>query len=167
MNKDWEKIDELFHQALECPNDERAEFMARAAQSDPALGGKLQALLEAHEKNHRGIVREQAGDAAGALSDFTQAIKLDRRLHEAWTAGRSGCWLRPLPRNQREFAALCRGGLARGAKATSEIVAPTVTKALRYAITRSAKRSSDRLSLPGAPGCNRPATPPAPAAMKR
>jgi eukaryotic-like serine/threonine-protein kinase len=51
MNKDWEKIDQLFHQALECPNDEREEFLARAAQSDPELGGKLQALLDAHEEN--------------------------------------------------------------------------------------------------------------------
>src|SRR5215467_6430152 len=52
MNKDWKKIDQLFHQALECPNEERAEFLARAAQSDPALGSQLQALLNAHEKNH-------------------------------------------------------------------------------------------------------------------
>jgi serine/threonine protein kinase len=51
MNKDWEKIDQLFHQALECPNEEREEFLARAAQSDPALGSELQALLDAHEKN--------------------------------------------------------------------------------------------------------------------
>src|SRR5262252_267296 len=51
MNKNWEKIDQLFHQALECPNEEREEFLARAAQSDPALGGELQALLDAHEKN--------------------------------------------------------------------------------------------------------------------
>jgi serine/threonine protein kinase/ankyrin repeat protein len=52
MNEDWEKIDELFHQALECPNEERAEFVASAARNDPALGGQLQALLDAHEKNH-------------------------------------------------------------------------------------------------------------------
>ncbi|HKQ79010.1 MAG TPA: ankyrin repeat domain-containing protein [Blastocatellia bacterium] len=52
MNKDWEKIDLLFHQALECPNEERAGFLASAAQHDPALGGKLQALLDAHENNH-------------------------------------------------------------------------------------------------------------------
>jgi serine/threonine protein kinase/ankyrin repeat protein len=52
MNKDWEKIDELFHQALECPGAERAEFLASAAQQDPALGGRLQALIDAHEKNH-------------------------------------------------------------------------------------------------------------------
>jgi serine/threonine protein kinase/ankyrin repeat protein len=52
MNKDWEKIDRLFHQALEYSNEERAEFLARAEQSDPALGEKLQALLDAHEKNH-------------------------------------------------------------------------------------------------------------------
>ena len=52
MNKDWEKIDQLFHQALECPNEEREEFLASAAQRDPALGSKLQALLDAHENNH-------------------------------------------------------------------------------------------------------------------
>src|SRR5262245_10368209 len=52
MNNDWEKIDQLFHQALECPDEERKEFLDRAAQHDPALGGKLQALLDAHEKNH-------------------------------------------------------------------------------------------------------------------
>src|SRR5262245_47397006 len=51
MNKDWEKIDQLFHQALECPNEERAEFLARAAQSDPSLSSKLQALLDAHAEN--------------------------------------------------------------------------------------------------------------------
>src|SRR5499426_3506421 len=51
MNKDWEKIDQLFHQAMECPNEEREEFLARAAQDDPELGSELQALLDAHEKN--------------------------------------------------------------------------------------------------------------------
>ena len=52
MSTDWEKIDQLFHQALECPNEERAAFLASAAQNDPALGGELQALLNAHEENH-------------------------------------------------------------------------------------------------------------------
>jgi serine/threonine protein kinase len=52
MNEDWEKIDQLFHQALEFPNEERAEFLERAAQNDPALGSELQALLNAHEENH-------------------------------------------------------------------------------------------------------------------
>jgi serine/threonine protein kinase/ankyrin repeat protein len=52
MNEDWEKIDELFHQALECSNDERGEFLVSAAQNDPALGARLQTLLDAHEKNH-------------------------------------------------------------------------------------------------------------------
>ncbi|GEM_PF-1293853 len=51
MNKDWEKIDQLFHQALERPDEERAEFLARAAQDAPAIGSELQALLDAHEEN--------------------------------------------------------------------------------------------------------------------
>lgn len=52
MNKNWEKIDQLFHQALGYPNEERAEFLARAAQNDPALGSEVQSLLDAHEENH-------------------------------------------------------------------------------------------------------------------
>src|SRR5262245_37944993 len=52
MNKDWEKIDQLFHQALECPIEARAEFLASATQHDPALGDRLQALLDAHENNN-------------------------------------------------------------------------------------------------------------------
>ncbi|MGH9936278.1 MAG: protein kinase domain-containing protein, partial [Blastocatellia bacterium] len=52
MNKDWEKIDQLFHQALECPDEERAEFLARSSQSDPELRSELQSLLNAHEENH-------------------------------------------------------------------------------------------------------------------
>ncbi len=52
MNKDWEKIDQLFHHALECPEEERADFLAHAAQHDPALHSELQALLNAHEENH-------------------------------------------------------------------------------------------------------------------
>jgi serine/threonine protein kinase/ankyrin repeat protein len=51
MNKDWEKIDQLFHQALEYPHEARAEFITRAAQGDPALRSELQALLDAHEEN--------------------------------------------------------------------------------------------------------------------
>jgi serine/threonine protein kinase/ankyrin repeat protein len=51
MNKDWGKIDQLFHEALECPNEERAEFLERAAQDDPVLRSELQSLLNDHEEN--------------------------------------------------------------------------------------------------------------------
>ncbi len=52
MNADWEKINQLFHEALECPDTERAEFIARAAQNDPTLRSELQSLLNVHEENH-------------------------------------------------------------------------------------------------------------------
>ncbi len=52
MSTEWEKIDQLFHQALECPNEQRAAFIARAAQHDPALRRELQSLLNVHEENH-------------------------------------------------------------------------------------------------------------------
>jgi len=34
---------------------------------------------------NRGVVRDQAGDGGRSVSDFTQAIELDRRIQEAWT----------------------------------------------------------------------------------
>src|SRR2546430_16507622 len=53
MTTDWVRINQLFHQALECGSDERTEFIARACQHDPALRKELQSLLNVHEENNR------------------------------------------------------------------------------------------------------------------
>jgi serine/threonine protein kinase len=52
MNTGWEKINQLFHEALDYPNDSRAEFISRAAEHDPELRHELQSLLNAHEENN-------------------------------------------------------------------------------------------------------------------
>lgn len=52
MNTDWEKINQLFHQALEYPHEARAAFLAQAAQHDPALRHELQSLLNEHDENN-------------------------------------------------------------------------------------------------------------------
>ncbi|HZS07532.1 MAG TPA: protein kinase [Blastocatellia bacterium] len=52
MTTDWERVNQLFHQALECRSDERAEFIARASEDDPALRRELQSLLSVHEEDN-------------------------------------------------------------------------------------------------------------------
>lgn len=52
MHTDWEKINQLFHQALEYPHETRADFLAQAAQHDPALRHELLSLLNEHDENN-------------------------------------------------------------------------------------------------------------------
>ena len=49
----WEQIEELFAAALEQPPEQRAGYVAAAATADPALGGELLSLLQAHEGRGR------------------------------------------------------------------------------------------------------------------
>jgi hypothetical protein len=49
----WRRLTELFEQALACPADERAAFIARAAASDASLRTELESLLAAHRRPRR------------------------------------------------------------------------------------------------------------------
>ena len=49
MNTEWERVNQLFHEATECAEEEREEFIARAGQNDPALQREIQSLIDAHE----------------------------------------------------------------------------------------------------------------------
>src|SRR5215831_3153597 len=51
MNTEWERVNQLFHEATECAEEERAEFIARACQDDPALWREVQSLIEAHAED--------------------------------------------------------------------------------------------------------------------
>jgi len=51
MNTEWERVNQLFHEATECAEEERAGFVARAVQSDPALQREVQSLIEAHKED--------------------------------------------------------------------------------------------------------------------
>jgi serine/threonine protein kinase/ankyrin repeat protein len=51
MNTEWERVNQLFHEAAECADEERAEFIARAVQNDPGLRREVQSLIEAHEED--------------------------------------------------------------------------------------------------------------------
>jgi serine/threonine protein kinase len=51
MDKGWEKINQLFHEALESPQESRGDLLARAAEHDPQIGRELESLLNAHDEN--------------------------------------------------------------------------------------------------------------------
>jgi len=53
MGTDWEQVNQLFHQALGCTSEERAEFIARVRRQHPALLDELQSLLDTHDENDR------------------------------------------------------------------------------------------------------------------
>jgi len=49
-NADWTRVNELFHQALELPRDERGAFLAQACGGDEPLRLELTSLLDAHDE---------------------------------------------------------------------------------------------------------------------
>ena len=52
MNTEWERVNRIFHEATEFAGEERAEFIARASQNDPALQREIQSLIAAHEEDN-------------------------------------------------------------------------------------------------------------------
>jgi serine/threonine protein kinase/ankyrin repeat protein len=52
MNTEWDHINQLFHQAMECPQEERAAFVARACFGDARLQQELQSLLATQAENN-------------------------------------------------------------------------------------------------------------------
>ena len=55
----WERLQELFHRALESAPDERASLLARECADDPALRAELERLLSAHDRAG-GFIHEPA-----------------------------------------------------------------------------------------------------------
>jgi serine/threonine protein kinase/ankyrin repeat protein len=51
MNTEWERVNQLFHEAMEHDAAEREEFIARASQNDPALQREIQSLIAANEED--------------------------------------------------------------------------------------------------------------------
>jgi serine/threonine protein kinase/tetratricopeptide (TPR) repeat protein len=62
----WQKIDQLFHAALDRESGERAAFLSAACAGDDALCEEVQALLDSHEQS-QDFIEESAGDLAASL----------------------------------------------------------------------------------------------------
>ena len=62
----WERIDQLFHAALESGPAERAAFLARECGGDESLREEVESLLASHEQSD-GFIEAPAADVAAAL----------------------------------------------------------------------------------------------------
>src|SRR5262245_788875 len=51
MNTEWERVNQLFHEAMERADEDREEFIARASQNDPALQREIRSLIAAYEED--------------------------------------------------------------------------------------------------------------------
>ncbi|HKQ76162.1 MAG TPA: protein kinase [Blastocatellia bacterium] len=52
MNTEWERVNQLFHEATECAEEDRAKFIARAVKNDSALRQEVQSLIAAYEEDN-------------------------------------------------------------------------------------------------------------------
>lgn len=62
-NERWAQIEQLFHVALECPVNEREDWLARKCEGDESLLQEVKSLLAAHE-HPNGILSAPAADLA-------------------------------------------------------------------------------------------------------
>ncbi len=73
MNTRWNDMWDIFHAALDLPEDERAAYLADACGSDEALTAEVRALLMSHER----------ADQLPDPDTFLDGIQLDDELAEA------------------------------------------------------------------------------------
>jgi serine/threonine-protein kinase len=62
----WQKIDQLFHDALERESDQRAAFLTEACAGDDSLREEVLALIDSHEQS-QDFIEMPAGDLAAAM----------------------------------------------------------------------------------------------------
>jgi eukaryotic-like serine/threonine-protein kinase len=62
----WQKIDQVFHDALAREPDQRAAFLTDVCAGDDALLEEVQALIDSHEQS-QDFIEAPAGDLAAAL----------------------------------------------------------------------------------------------------
>ena len=117
----WEEIEQLLDQALECPLEERQEFLERASAGDAALREYLGRLLGSCEQP-KGWLDGQAPSYAAQLVDQAQDIGAPegmrigpyRIVGQAGHGGMGTVYLaeRDAPFHQRVALKLIRGGFA-------------------------------------------------------
>jgi serine/threonine protein kinase/ankyrin repeat protein len=120
MNTEWERVNQLFHEATECAEEERAGFVARAVQSDPALQREVQSLIEAHEEDDDFLENPAIGKSLFLRFGGWQRRIIDALLSSAGkvSAGTDGMIGRLLD-GKYEVEELCgRGGMGAVYRAT-------------------------------------------------
>jgi serine/threonine protein kinase/ankyrin repeat protein len=120
MNTEWERVNQLFHEAMECAEEERAEYIARALQHDPALQHEVLSLIAAHEEDksfleNPAIGKSLFGQFGGWQRRIIDALKASTVKASSGTDRMIGHLLD----GKYEIEALCgRGGMGAVYRAT-------------------------------------------------
>jgi serine/threonine protein kinase/ankyrin repeat protein len=120
MNTEWERVNRLFHEAMERSGEERQEFIARASQNDPALQREIQSLIAACEDDDGFLDNSPLGKSlfrqmGGWQRQFIDALK----SHAGKGSPRADRLAGQLLDGKYEIEALCgQGGMGAVYRAT-------------------------------------------------
>jgi eukaryotic-like serine/threonine-protein kinase len=64
----WQRVEELYHAALELPMGERKDFLVRASSGDEVLHRKVEALLKSHDEGGGFLDKDALEVAARAVA---------------------------------------------------------------------------------------------------
>ncbi len=76
----WQRMEQLYHAALECAPEERSDFLNAACAEDEALRREVVSLLAAHEQASSFIESSPADIAAGLMAEKQVGSMLGRTL---------------------------------------------------------------------------------------
>ena len=65
----WKQVDQLFHEALECPPERRGDFLKQTCNGDHSLFREVESLLSSHQQAGGFIEKSPSDIAAQFLAD--------------------------------------------------------------------------------------------------
>lgn len=126
-----ERIERLFHEALQAPFDDRQTFIAGACREDPDLQIEIESLLEAHAKSGKFLEHPLGRDPISDENDEPDATTVDN--DSALSGRRIGVW-----RLTKRLAAGGMGDVYLASRADGQYQQQVAIKLIRHGVDTSA-----------------------------